>query len=180
MKCTPWRPQSFCGLLASIMLMWQIGLSPIVGYLAAGVLIGPHALALIRESETTHLLAERRRFDGPPRIGEGTDADHARPLLNPQLLHPGGHRRGQDTVRRSRDAARRQSKRSVGDRSAASGVRFRRVDEAEIQVSMQCSTSRFASERNAAISIGTTPSTRKTPSAPMRTHSMTWNGPLIK
>jgi len=47
----------FVGVLA-ITLMRRIGLSPIVGYLAAGVFIGPHALALIRESETTHLLAE--------------------------------------------------------------------------------------------------------------------------
>jgi len=36
----------------------RIGLSPIVGYLAAGILIGPHAFGLIEESETTHLLAE--------------------------------------------------------------------------------------------------------------------------
>jgi len=33
-------------------------MSSIVGYLVAGVLIGPHALGLIQESETTHLLAE--------------------------------------------------------------------------------------------------------------------------
>jgi monovalent cation:proton antiporter-2 (CPA2) family protein len=45
------------GILA-IMLTRRIGLSPIVGYLVAGVLIGPHALGLIQESETTHLLAE--------------------------------------------------------------------------------------------------------------------------
>jgi CPA2 family monovalent cation:H+ antiporter-2 len=45
------------GILA-ILLMRRIGLSPIVGYLTAGVLIGPHALGLIQESETTHLLAE--------------------------------------------------------------------------------------------------------------------------
>ena len=44
--------------ILSISLMTRIGLSPIVGYLAAGVLIGPHGLGLIEESETTHLLAE--------------------------------------------------------------------------------------------------------------------------
>ncbi|MEL6259379.1 MAG: cation:proton antiporter, partial [Pseudomonadota bacterium] len=32
--------------------------SPIVGYLAAGVLIGPHALGVVAESGSTHLLAE--------------------------------------------------------------------------------------------------------------------------
>ena len=47
----------FVGIL-SITLMRRIGQSPIVGYLAAGVLIGPHAFGLIQESETTHLLAE--------------------------------------------------------------------------------------------------------------------------
>jgi len=47
-------------------------------------------------------------------------------------------------------------------------------------VSMLCTASRFASERNAATRIGTTPSPRKTPSPAMRTHSMTWNGPLSK
>jgi monovalent cation:proton antiporter-2 (CPA2) family protein len=45
------------GILA-ITLMRRISLSPIVGYLAAGILIGPHALGLIQESATTHLLAE--------------------------------------------------------------------------------------------------------------------------
>jgi CPA2 family monovalent cation:H+ antiporter-2 len=35
-----------------------LGLSPIVGHLAAGLLIGPHALGLVREGPTTHLLAE--------------------------------------------------------------------------------------------------------------------------
>jgi len=44
--------------ILSITLMRRIGQSPIVGYLAAGVLIGPHAFGLIQESETTHLLAE--------------------------------------------------------------------------------------------------------------------------
>ncbi len=36
----------------------RIGLSPIVGYLVAGALIGGHGLGLIHESKTTHLLAE--------------------------------------------------------------------------------------------------------------------------
>jgi len=45
------------GILA-ITISRKIGLSSIVGYLVAGVLIGPHALSLIHESETTHLLAE--------------------------------------------------------------------------------------------------------------------------
>lgn len=45
------------GILA-VTVARRIGLSPIVGYLAAGVLIGPHALGLIHESATTHLLAE--------------------------------------------------------------------------------------------------------------------------
>jgi CPA2 family monovalent cation:H+ antiporter-2 len=44
--------------ILSITLMRRIGQSPIVGYLAAGVLIGPHAFGLIQESETTHLVAE--------------------------------------------------------------------------------------------------------------------------
>lgn len=45
------------GVLA-ILLTRRIGQSPIVGYLAACVLIGPHALGLIEENKTTHLLAE--------------------------------------------------------------------------------------------------------------------------
>lgn len=45
------------GILA-IALMRRIGLSTIVGYLIAGMLIGPYSLGLIHESETTHLLAE--------------------------------------------------------------------------------------------------------------------------
>ena len=45
------------GILA-ITLMHRIGLSTIVGYLIAGMLIGPYSLGLIHESETTHLLAE--------------------------------------------------------------------------------------------------------------------------
>ena len=45
------------GVLA-IVLMRPLGLSPIVGYLVAGLVIGPHAFDLIAESRTTHLLAE--------------------------------------------------------------------------------------------------------------------------
>jgi CPA2 family monovalent cation:H+ antiporter-2 len=45
------------GILA-IALLRPLGLSPIVGYLAAGLIIGPHALGLVPDSETTHLLAE--------------------------------------------------------------------------------------------------------------------------
>jgi monovalent cation:proton antiporter-2 (CPA2) family protein len=45
------------GILA-ITISRKIGLSSIVGYLVAGILIGPNALGLIHESETTHLLAE--------------------------------------------------------------------------------------------------------------------------
>ena len=45
------------GILA-IALMRPLGLSPIVGYLAAGLIIGPHALGLVPDSETTRLLAE--------------------------------------------------------------------------------------------------------------------------
>ena len=45
------------GILA-ITVMRRLGLSPIVGYLAGGLIIGPHALALVGESPTTHLLAE--------------------------------------------------------------------------------------------------------------------------
>ncbi len=33
-------------------------ISPIVGYLAAGVLVGPHVFGLVEETSTTHLLAE--------------------------------------------------------------------------------------------------------------------------
>jgi CPA2 family monovalent cation:H+ antiporter-2 len=45
------------GILA-ILLMRRLQLSPIVGYLLAGMLIGPHGLGLVQESATTHLLAE--------------------------------------------------------------------------------------------------------------------------
>jgi len=45
------------GILA-MALARRLGLSSIVGYLVAGIIIGPHAFGLIQESETTHLLAE--------------------------------------------------------------------------------------------------------------------------
>jgi monovalent cation:proton antiporter-2 (CPA2) family protein len=45
------------GILA-ITLMRPLGMSPIVGYLIAGIVIGPHGLALIEASSTTQLLAE--------------------------------------------------------------------------------------------------------------------------
>ncbi len=32
--------------------------SPVLGYLAAGILVGPHGLAVIRDSESAHTLAE--------------------------------------------------------------------------------------------------------------------------
>ena len=49
-------------LLASsvlvLILARRFSLPPIVGYLAAGMLVGPHALALIDDQTTVHLLAE--------------------------------------------------------------------------------------------------------------------------
>lgn len=45
------------GILA-VVLMRPLHMSPIVGYLLAGMLIGEHGFGWIRESETTHLLAE--------------------------------------------------------------------------------------------------------------------------
>ena len=44
--------------LAAITLMRPFKVSPIVGYLLAGICIGPHGLGWIEESGTTHLLAE--------------------------------------------------------------------------------------------------------------------------
>jgi CPA2 family monovalent cation:H+ antiporter-2 len=44
--------------VGAVTLMRPLKMSPIVGYLLAGILIGPHGLELIHESETTHLLAE--------------------------------------------------------------------------------------------------------------------------
>lgn len=44
--------------IVSILLMGRLGLSPIVGYLAAGVVLGPFGLDVIREDSTTRLLAE--------------------------------------------------------------------------------------------------------------------------
>ncbi|MEZ5953158.1 MAG: cation:proton antiporter [Hyphomonas sp.] len=43
---------------AAALLSKAARLSPIVGYLIVGILIGPHALGLIEESGATHLLAE--------------------------------------------------------------------------------------------------------------------------
>jgi Kef-type K+ transport system membrane component KefB len=45
------------GILA-ILLTRPARLSPIVGYLIAGVAIGPHGLSVVQESQTTQLLAE--------------------------------------------------------------------------------------------------------------------------
>jgi len=45
------------GILA-VTLMRPLRISPIVGYLLAGILIGPDGFGLIKESNTTHLLAE--------------------------------------------------------------------------------------------------------------------------
>ncbi len=44
--------------IVAIMLTRFVRLSPLVGYLFAGVLIGPHGLGVVQESETTQLLAE--------------------------------------------------------------------------------------------------------------------------
>ena len=44
--------------IVAVTLMRPFRMSPIVGYLLAGILIGPHGLELIEESGTTHLLAE--------------------------------------------------------------------------------------------------------------------------
>lgn len=44
--------------LISVPLMQRIRVSPVLGYLLAGVLIGPHGLALVQESANTELLAE--------------------------------------------------------------------------------------------------------------------------
>lgn len=43
---------------ASAIVSKAARLSPIVGYLIVGILIGPHSLGLIHESQATHLLAE--------------------------------------------------------------------------------------------------------------------------
>ncbi len=47
----------FIGIVA-IVMMRSLRMSPIVGYLLAGMLVGPHGLQIIQESETTNLLAE--------------------------------------------------------------------------------------------------------------------------
>lgn len=45
------------GIVAATALR-RLGASPIIGYFLAGVLIGPHALGLVEESATVHVLAE--------------------------------------------------------------------------------------------------------------------------
>ncbi|MDR2215620.1 MAG: cation:proton antiporter, partial [Nevskiaceae bacterium] len=48
-------------LLASVLvvaLARRVGLPPILGYLGVGLIVGPHALALVDESTQTHLLAD--------------------------------------------------------------------------------------------------------------------------
>ena len=48
-------------LLAAVVVVpafRRLRTSPVLGYLAAGVLIGPHGLAVIRDSESAHTLAE--------------------------------------------------------------------------------------------------------------------------
>ncbi|WP_165440718.1 cation:proton antiporter domain-containing protein [Rubripirellula amarantea] len=44
--------------ISSIVLMRRLGLSPIVGYMLGGMVIGGHALGWFHESSTVHLLAE--------------------------------------------------------------------------------------------------------------------------
>lgn len=44
--------------VAGVLIFRYFGLPPILGYLAAGVLIGPHALGLASDSETVKYLAE--------------------------------------------------------------------------------------------------------------------------
>jgi CPA2 family monovalent cation:H+ antiporter-2 len=44
--------------ILSVVGMQALRLSPVVGYLLAGMAIGPHGLALVPEGPTTHLLAE--------------------------------------------------------------------------------------------------------------------------
>ncbi|MFG0290394.1 MAG: cation:proton antiporter [Rhodopirellula sp. JB044] len=44
--------------ICSIVLMRRLGLSPIVGYMLGGMLIGEHALGWMHENATVHLLAE--------------------------------------------------------------------------------------------------------------------------
>ncbi len=44
--------------IAAIIVMPRLGLSPIVGYLLAGIALGPHGLRIIKEGPTSELLAE--------------------------------------------------------------------------------------------------------------------------
>ena len=63
---TPAITLMLVGILA-ISVKRRIGLSPIVGYLTAGIHIGHHALGLIKENETTHLLlGVARQIISPP------------------------------------------------------------------------------------------------------------------
>src|SRR5436190_18984851 len=48
-------------LLASVLVVTlarRVGMPPVLGYLAVGVLVGPFSFGLVPESEQTHLLAE--------------------------------------------------------------------------------------------------------------------------
>ncbi|MEM8744385.1 MAG: cation:proton antiporter, partial [Pseudomonadota bacterium] len=48
-------------LVAAVLIVPALGrlkTSPVLGYLTAGILVGPHGLALIRESGGAHTLAE--------------------------------------------------------------------------------------------------------------------------
>jgi len=44
--------------IVSVPLVQRLRVSPVLGYLLAGLVIGPHALGLVRETAETHLLAE--------------------------------------------------------------------------------------------------------------------------
>ena len=43
--------------IASVMILPRLGVSPIIGFLMAGVVLGEHGLDLIPHNETIHLLA---------------------------------------------------------------------------------------------------------------------------
>ncbi len=44
--------------IVSVPVVQRLRVSPVLGYLVAGLVIGPHALGLVRETDETHLLAE--------------------------------------------------------------------------------------------------------------------------
>jgi CPA2 family monovalent cation:H+ antiporter-2 len=48
----------FCAGVVSVLLLARVGLPPVVGFLAAGLLIGPHALGLVADVHTIELIAE--------------------------------------------------------------------------------------------------------------------------